>query len=63
MFTKSRLIAAVLCAAALAGCATTPTTFAQKDPQVDLYEFKTFSFFEPSDAQLRRTGYSTLVVF
>jgi hypothetical protein len=61
MFIKSRFIAAVLCAAALAGCATRPATFAQKDPQVDLYEFKTFAFFEPSDGQVRRAGYSTLV--
>jgi len=61
MFTKTRLIAAVLCAATLAGCATRPATFARKDPQVDLYEFKTFAFFEPSEGQARRAGYGTLV--
>lgn len=61
MFTKTRLIAAILCTASLAGCATKSATFAQKDPQVDLYEFKTFAFFELADGQLRRTGYSTLV--
>lgn len=58
---KSKLIVAVVCLAALAGCATKPTSFSQKDPKVDLYDFKTFAFFEPGPAQLRRAGYSTLV--
>lgn len=45
---KSKLIVSFVCIAALAGCATKPATFAQQDPHVDLYAFKTFSFMEPA---------------
>jgi hypothetical protein len=46
---------------ALPACATKPATFAQKDPRVDLYAFKTFAFFGPSSGQRGRAGYTTLV--
>ena len=45
---KSKLIVALVCIGALSGCATKPDTFAQQDPHVDLYAFKTFSFMEPA---------------
>jgi hypothetical protein len=61
MFSKSKLIVSFLCVAALAGCATKPATFAQKDPGVDLYAFKTFAFFPPAAGQANRSGYTTLV--
>jgi hypothetical protein len=57
---KTKLIVSLLCAAALAGCATKPATFAQKDPAVDLYTFKTFAFF-PAATGPRSAGYTTLV--
>jgi hypothetical protein len=57
---KSKLIITLVCAAALAGCATGPMTVAQKDPQVDLYAFKTFGFFGPSAGQRSRGTYGTL---
>ena len=53
---KSKLIAAFICIAALSACATKPSTFAQKDPQADLYAFKSFAFFGPSTAQRGRTS-------
>jgi hypothetical protein len=58
---KTKLIVSVLCVAALVGCATKPATFAQKDPAVDLYAFKTFAFFPSAAGQAHRPGYTTLV--
>jgi hypothetical protein len=58
---NKKLIVSFLCVAALAGCATKPATFAQKDPAVDLYAFKTFAFFPSTTGQTNRPGYTTLV--
>lgn len=58
---KSRWTAVFLCIAALCGCATKPDTFAQTDPHVDLYAFKTFAFFEPAAVPHIGAGYNTLV--
>lgn len=66
--SRHRLIAAFFYIAALFGCATKPATFAQQDPHVDLYAFKTFSFMEPAPelpsvagGPSSGAGYSTLV--
>lgn len=57
---KTPFLAAVMCVATLSGCATKPATFAQKDPQVDLYAFKTFAFYEPAPGA-QGGGYGTIV--
>jgi hypothetical protein len=57
----SKVIVAFLCVAALCGCATKPATFAQQDPRVDLYAFRTFAFFGPATGQRSGAGYATLV--
>jgi hypothetical protein len=67
--SRYRLIAAFLCIAALFGCASKPASFAEQDPHVDLYAFKTFSFMEPAPGlpsgappgPPSGAGYSTLV--
>ena len=46
--SRFKLIAASLCIAVLFGCASKPAVFAEQDPHVDLYFFKTFSFLEPA---------------
>jgi uncharacterized protein YuzB (UPF0349 family) len=56
-----KFVTAAVCVAALSACATSPATFAQKDPQVDVYEFKTFAFYSPAGTPTRGARYSTLV--
>lgn len=57
----AKLIVAFVFFSALPACATKPLTFAQKDPHVDLYAFRTFAFFPTAAGQSSRGGYSTLM--
>jgi hypothetical protein len=57
----SMFAAAATCMAVLSACATHAATFAQKDPQVDVYDFKTFAFYDSAAAPRPGTRYSTLV--
>jgi hypothetical protein len=69
--SKSKLIITLACIlkvavtlavlSALPGCATRPATYAQRDPQADLYAYKTFAFFPPGNGPQGRASYATLV--
>lgn len=60
MFSSSKAsrFGALACAAVLAGCASSPATHVQKDPQANLHAYKTFAFYE--EPGIARLHYSTI---